>query len=100
MRGERQESRVGRARYFTEMEAFSVALAARLLDGGVRREPVRELFEHLAGLPWPPAAWTAKPPSRLVRATGEAATAIEAVFRIALEPSTISLGDAINLRIV
>src|SRR5262245_13118637 len=53
MRVRRDAQAQGQPRYFTDFEGFGVALAAQLLEGGLRREAVVTALDWLFDLTWP-----------------------------------------------
>lgn len=94
-----QKSRAGRPRDLTDLEGYSVALAARLVNSGVRRATVTMIMERLANIPWPAIAPRAGTPTDKQRATARPRFMIEAAYYWACEASTLSIGDGLNLRL-
>ena len=99
LRGRLQKHLAGQPRSFTPMEAYFIACAALLLEGGAKRQTVTKVLARLAAMPWPAALETGSPTSRQ-RAVARPTTAVEAIYSWACEPTaTLCIGDGANLRI-
>ena len=81
-----QPDLVGRARVLTDLEGFSVACAATLLESGVRREAVVDFMSALTG-------YSVGKNARKTRPMGAIQWAFEATT-----PAKAMLGDGVNLR--
>jgi hypothetical protein len=98
MRGRRQDDQAGRPRSYTALEGYFIALAALLLEGGVRRQTIVVVMERLVNLAWPLPGCSGQP-STYQKVVGQPATAAEALYRWAVEPTRLWIGDGINLRL-
>jgi hypothetical protein len=82
-----QPELVGRARTLTDLEGFSVACAAVLLESGVRKETVIEFMTVLAEFPVGTSPRRKRP-----------LFAIQRAFEATVTPAEAMLGDGTNLR--
>jgi len=82
-----QPDAVGRARHVTDLEGFSIACAAVLLEAGVRKQAVEQLIDGLAAYPVREIAGRRRP-----------VTAIEAAFLSPTAQAEALLGDGTNYR--
>src|SRR4051812_31189277 len=97
-RGRPQIDLRGKPRHFTKAEALFVACCALMLEGGIRRGTVQEVMDRLASLqPWTD---TAQQLSLRQRAVSRPRTASEALVAWSSEPTSLQVGDGVNLRIV
>lgn len=98
-RGAPQADVRGKPRSFTELEAFFVAGAALLLEGGIKRGTVIAILKRLAVMPWPLTPGPL-PLSSMQRGAAQPRTGMEAAFSWAREPTALHIGDGVNLRLV
>jgi hypothetical protein len=97
MRGRVQEHLAGKPRSFTQMEAFFLALAAVLLDGGIQRKTVAGVLGRLADMPWPLPGVTARPRTA-AQSVPRFRSTIAAIYYFATgHPAEVSIGDGVNL---
>ncbi len=82
-----QPDLIGRARILTDLEGFSVACVAILLEAGVRKKSVVDLMTGLSQFPL-------DIPRKLRHPT----YAIQRAFEPRVTPAEASLGDGVNLR--
>ena len=90
-----EPDRVGRARILTELEGFSVACAAILLESGVRREAVVDFMSALAEHSVAQNSQITQ--NRRKRRSGSVG-ALEMVLEAEITPAEAMLADGVNLR--
>ena len=89
MRVRTDSSRVGHPRRFLELEGYSIALAAALLEAGVRRDMVARFFDAMVEFKW--QGFSPQPTRRLVL--------LECAFLQSVNPARAEIADGRYLRV-
>jgi hypothetical protein len=98
-RGKLQTHLAGRPRSFTAFEGYAIALAAAMLEGGIRRQTVAEVLDRLVDLTWPIPGTADRILSPKERAVPRPKTAMEAIYWGDALPAELLIGDGVNLRL-
>lgn len=98
MRGKQQPHLAGRPRSFTKLEGYYIACAGILIQGGVRRQIVVEVIDHLVTLPWSSGS-PRRPGSSAPTRAARPLKVYEALSQGVATPLHVSIGDGVHLRI-
>lgn len=86
-----QRHLVGQPRSFTALEGFGIACAAVMLQGGIRRQIVIDVFDFLADMTW---TFSKHPPRARPR------KAVEALFNEIRSPLQVIIADGVHIRLL